>query len=173
MTRCCGCSDCGNIINLPSACVSHASAPPAAGLDGNTGTVWCNMTTETDPHGKDRHAPGAKADLGKPRVGLMAAGFAQALTSVAQVTTFGAQKYSPGGWRTVPDGVERYTDALYRHLLAHASGEETDTDSGLPHMAHAAWNALAVLELMNDENRRTVLDDAVHIARLHGGTLYR
>jgi hypothetical protein len=34
-----------------------------------------------------------------------------------------------------------------RHLLAQAAGEINDPESGLPHAAHAAWNALAVLEL--------------------------
>lgn len=94
-----------------------------------------------------QHAPGAKLDAGKLRVGLMFADFACALEAVAAVTTFGAQKYTASGWRIVPDGVARYTDALHRHLLAHHAGEITDAESGLPHLAHAAWNALAVLEL--------------------------
>ena len=48
----------------------------------------------------------------------------------------------------VPDGVNRYTDALARHLLAEAIGEKVDPESGLYHAAHAAWNALARLDLM-------------------------
>ena len=100
-----------------------------------------------DPHGIPQHAPGAKLDAGKLRAGLMFSDFARALEGVAAVTTFGAQKYTPSGWRIVPDGVARYTDALHRHLLAQQAGESTDPESGLPHLAHAAWNALAVLEL--------------------------
>lgn len=101
----------------------------------------------SDPHGIPQHAPGAKLDAGKLRVGLMFADFACALEAVAQVTTFGAAKYTPSGWRSVRDGEGRYTDALLRHLLAHLSGERVDPESGLPHAAHVAWNALAVLEL--------------------------
>lgn len=37
---------------------------------------------------------------------------------------------------------------MYRHLLAEAQGEAMDSDTGLRHAAHAAWNALARLDLM-------------------------
>lgn len=111
---------------------------------------------ETDPTGRQPGEPGAKLDDGKNRVGLMVAGFPDALCDVAEVTTFGARKYSPHGWRTVPDGIDRYTDALYRHLLAHARGETHDHDSGLPHLAHAAWNCLAVLQLIRQGKQRPV-----------------
>jgi hypothetical protein len=108
------------------------------------------MTTfgELDPNGKDAHEPGAKLDHGKPRVGLVLGDFAKALLEVAKVGTYGANKYTDHGWLSVPNGVERYTDALGRHLLYEASGELRDKDTGLMHAAHAAWNALARLELM-------------------------
>lgn len=96
----------------------------------------------------DPHVPGAKLDAGKNRLGLVLGGFAAALTQVGHIGTFGAGKYTPDGWKHVPGGVDRYTDALYRHLLAEAQGEETDPESGLPHAAHVAWNALARLDLM-------------------------
>lgn len=90
---------------------------------------------------------GVKHDQGKPMTGLMLQDFARALETVATVTTFGAQKYSPSGWLAVPEAERRYTDALCRHLLADLRGEATDGESGLPHLAHAAWNVLAMLEL--------------------------
>ena len=87
-----------------------------------------------------------KFDTNKPRAGLTIEGFSNALLAVAEVSTFGAQKYSPDSWKRITDGIPRYTDALYRHLLAGV--EEThDEESGLLHAAHAAWNALAILEL--------------------------
>lgn len=95
----------------------------------------------------DPHVPGAKLDDGKVRMGLVLSGFARALTEVSKVGTFGARKYSDNGWKSVPNGAARYTDALYRHLLAEATGETHDRESGLYHAAHAAWNALARLEL--------------------------
>ena len=90
---------------------------------------------------------GVKHDQGKPMTGLMLRDFARALEAVATVTTFGAQKYSPSGWLAVPEAERRYTDALCRHLLADLRGEAADSESGLPHLAHAAWNVLALLEL--------------------------
>lgn len=102
---------------------------------------------EADPRGTAPHAPGAKLDAGKPRLGLVLGAFAHALEAVGYVGTFGAAKYSDDGWLSVPDGERRYTDALYRHLLAEARGEQADAESGLHHAAHAAWNALARLEL--------------------------
>lgn len=103
---------------------------------------------ERDPYDMDPHAPGAKLDAGKCRVGLVMAGFPRALLAVGDVATYGAAKYTQDGWVSVPRGQERYTDAMYRHLLAEARGEAVDRDSQLLHAAHAAWGALARLELM-------------------------
>ena len=93
---------------------------------------------------EDQHTPGAKLDAGKVRLGLVLGGFRNALVEVGKVGTFGAAKYSDNGWLEVPNGEERYTDALFRHLLGD---EEVDSESGLLHLAHACWNLLAVLEL--------------------------
>jgi hypothetical protein len=107
--------------------------------------------TEHDPTGRQPHEPGAKLDAGKIRPGLVLGGFSRALQAVSAVGTYGARKYSPNGWRTVPGGVERYTDAMVRHLLEEADASD-DEESGLPHAAHVAWNALARLELMLRES---------------------
>lgn len=101
---------------------------------------------ETDPNGLSPNAPGAKLDNGKNRLGLVLGDFSQALQEVGQVGTFGANKYSPGGWLHVENASERYLDALYRHLMAMHT-ESHDPDSGLRHLSHAAWNILAILEL--------------------------
>lgn len=103
---------------------------------------------ERDPHGIDAHTPGAKLDAGKPRPALVLGGFARALQAVTDVGTFGAQKYTPNGWVHVPNGAERYADAEMRHWLAEQAGERCDPQTGIPHAAHAAWNALARLELL-------------------------
>lgn len=104
------------------------------------------MQNERDPNGLDPHKPGAKLDAGKPRVGLMFKGFARALLRVAEVTTYGANKYTPDGWQSVQDGEARYLDAQCRHMLKGFI-EECDKDTDIEHMAHDAWNALARLEL--------------------------
>lgn len=95
----------------------------------------------------DLHVPGAKDDKAKPMAGVLL-DFSRALQTVVDVGTYGAKKYTRGGWATVPEGSQRYTDALVRHLLAmDVDPDGLDKETGLPHLAHVAWNALAVLEL--------------------------
>lgn len=104
------------------------------------------MTQEQDPYGIKPGEPGAKLDDGKILAGVLS-DFSLALIEVAKVGTFGAKKYSRGGWQSVPDGCQRYYDAKWRHLLAERH-ETIAPDSGLLHAAHEAWNCLARLELM-------------------------
>lgn len=103
---------------------------------------------ESDPNGLDQYLPGAKVDAGKVRMSLVLDGFKRALTEVGKVGTFGANKYSDNGWMEVENGIARYRDAMYRHLFAT---DYYDNQSGFSHMAHAAWNMLAMLELMERE----------------------
>mgnify|MGYP003424134479 FL=1 len=105
------------------------------------------MTIEKDPNGKDAHDLGAKLDDGKVMPWLCISGFGNALTAVAEVTTKGAVKYTPNGWRYVQDGQRRYMEAFARHTFALARGEEIDTDTGCKHKAQMIWNLLASLEL--------------------------
>lgn len=108
--------------------------------------------TEHDPNGLHAHQPGAKLDAGKPRPSLAVLGFSRALLAVSDVATFGAAKYTDNGWVNVPNGHARYTDAMLRHLLREGNGESTDPETGLLHAAHAAWNALARLDLALRQN---------------------
>lgn len=95
----------------------------------------------------DLHAPGAKDDKAKPMAGVLL-DFSRALQTVVDVGTYGAKKYTRTGWATVPEGSQRYLDAMMRHLLAmDVDPDGLDKETGLPHLAHVAWNALAVLEL--------------------------
>ena len=95
----------------------------------------------------DLHAPGAKDDKAKPMAGVLL-DFSRALQLVADVGTYGAKKYTRTGWATVPEGSQRYLDAMMRHLLAmDVDPDGLDKETGMPHLAHVAWNALAVLEL--------------------------
>jgi len=113
---------------------------------------------DKDPNGKDQHESGAKLDDGKIKAGLVVGGFAKALLEVSKVGTFGALKYTPDGWKEVPNGLNRYNDAKYRHMLLEASGEYYDQETGLLHAAHEAWNALAKLHFLLEED-----DDDDHL----------
>lgn len=95
---------------------------------------------------------GMKYDGGKPRMDLLLSGCPNALEQVAQILTFGAQKYTAHSWQTVPQGEDRYLAALLRHLTAHGKGEVNDPESGMSHLAHAACNALFILELEARKN---------------------
>jgi len=101
---------------------------------------------ESDPHNRPLNTPGAKADAGKVRPALVLGGFARAVLAVSEVATYGASKYTEDGWRSVPRALARYRDAGDRHRLA-GELEDTDPESGLLHLAHEAWNVLALLEI--------------------------
>lgn len=94
-----------------------------------------------------------KFDYGKPILGTVLSDFGDALEAVGEVGTYGARKYSVGGWLTVSNGYTRYWNALFRHLFASLR-EEFDSESNLPHLAHAAWNALAILQLALNRKKR-------------------
>ncbi len=88
---------------------------------------------------------GAKYDTGKLLFRALTRGLALPLRAVAAVLTYGAIKYKEDSWQHVPDAKARYESALDRHLNAWKAGEECDEESGLPHLAHAACNALFLL----------------------------
>lgn len=103
-----------------------------------------------------------KYDAGKPCAfrGLVQY-FPRASLAVAGISTFGASKYAWNGWEGVDNGVNRYSDAMVRHLLKEGMGEEVDPDSGLLHAAHTAWGALARLELiLRDKEQRELWADS-------------
>lgn len=113
------------------------------------------LPPESDPSGKSQHESGSKLDHGKNRLGLVLLAFSRALKEVGEVGTFGANKYTDNGWLDVPNGVDRYTDAMLRHLLQEATGEKIDPESQMLHSAQVAWNALARLELQLRRNGKT------------------
>lgn len=106
-------------------------------------------TGEADPTGRSPHTPGAKLDAGKPPV-LRGAFqyFPRALKHVARVSAKGAAKYAWNGWEDVPDGINRYGDAMGRHITNEAIEGLYDKDTGELHAAQVAWNSLARLELI-------------------------
>jgi hypothetical protein len=107
------------------------------------------LAEEKDPNGIDSNSPGAKLDAGKSPVyrGFIQY-FPRACLAVADISAMGASKYTWRGWESVSDGYQRYSDALGRHLTYEEIEGFFDTGSGQLHAAHAAWNALARLELL-------------------------
>lgn len=94
---------------------------------------------------------GMKYDGGKQLGGLVYQDFTKAIKAVNAIGTFGAAKYKRSSWKQVPDAIVRYTDAGHRHLLDYYDGQKYDPESGLHHYAHYAWNVLAVLQLILEQ----------------------
>lgn len=91
---------------------------------------------------------GIKYDKTKPLAGDVLQIFGRAILGIGQCILKGAEKYPEiDNWKRVENAEQRYTNALVRHLIKHLTGEEIDKESGLPHLQHVAWNALAVCEL--------------------------
>lgn len=101
---------------------------------------------------------GKKYDEGKNRMGLVLQGFSNALWEVGRVGTFGCSKYGEGNWQYLENGIDRYKDALFRHLFQWMQGEEIDNESGIKHLSHALWNLSAVLEFTL-RNEKTESED--------------
>ena len=89
-----------------------------------------------------------KADSGKLRWSLMP--FEQ-LKQVVSVLMKGAEKYSPDNWKKCDD-IERYKDALMRHVVAYVSGDKIDKEFGFSHLAHAICNCLFLMWF--DDNKK-------------------
>lgn len=75
------------------------------------------------------------------------------LEEVVKVYTMGAEKYGEDTWQHLPDGLARYKAALLRHLTAYDRGERRDKESHLSPLAHAAWNAIAMLHIALQEEQ--------------------
>lgn len=90
----------------------------------------------------------AKRDEGKLKWRLLPW---SALSWVVKVLVFGARKYNKDSWKAVPDALERYREAAFRHAIAYEMGEIFDEESGLPHTAHLACNALFMIFLEEQE----------------------
>jgi len=145
------CKDCIYLgeMSVCNRCAGPNGHAPSIGVVSLwEGRAQNGELVEHDPNGIPANTAGAKLDPGENCLGLVLGCFSRALHEVGQGGTFGANKYTDNGWVEVPDGKRRYTDAMLRHILKEAAGEEVDVDSGLLHAAHAAWNALARLDLM-------------------------
>ena len=79
-----------------------------------------------------------KQDAHKSRVDLLDAEW---LEGVGNVLKFGAQKYADHNWRK---GFKwsRLIGAILRHTFAIMRGENTDPESGLPHVDHLSCSVM-------------------------------
>ena len=97
-------------------------------------------------------AGGQKYDQGKSRVDLLDPEF---LIGVGNVLAFGANKYAADNWRS---GISfrRLLGAILRHAFAILKGEDTDPESGYPHVHHLGCTCMFLSWMMT---HRKDLDD--------------
>lgn len=68
---------------------------------------------------------------------------------LAELYNFGASKYDDHNWRKGYEWSKSYSAAM-RHLTAFWEGEDLDPESGLPHLASAAFHCFALMQWMVD-----------------------
>lgn len=91
---------------------------------------------------------GVKDDQGKNPLELLPV---ESLLAVGEVLRHGAAKYHAHNWR---GGMlwSRLQGAALRHLFAHMQGQDTDSESGMLHLAHCACCILFLLSYQLTEN---------------------
>lgn len=107
-------------------------------------------------------------NTGKPKLALLPLSFyeytrlilpTKAFEDTAKVLTFGASKYALNQWRAGGSWLA-VCDSALRHVFAIERGEQNDTESGLPHIAHVLCNIAFLIEF---EVRGTKGDDRMVI----------
>lgn len=103
-----------------------------------------NETSPLVERAQARDGGGLRFNDGKPPIHLVPPSMTLA---VASVLGYGAKKYAPRNWERGMKWSVPY-DSMMRHLLAWQKGEDTDPESGLPHLHHAACNIAMLVEFM-------------------------
>jgi Domain of unknown function (DUF5664) len=75
------------------------------------------------------------------------------LDSLARVGDYGAKKYDQWNY-TKGMSWMKLLGSCSRHLISFIRGEDLDLESGLPHLAHLAFDALILLGYMEDHREK-------------------
>jgi len=84
-----------------------------------------------------------------------------ALDQIAKVYTYGTIKYDDDNWWKGMKWKKAVFGCILRHVWKWFRGEQNDDESGLHHLAHAAWNCMTLMEY---ERNRLGIDDRVPYA---------
>ncbi len=110
---------------------------------------------------------GRKDDSDKLRWDLLPV---KATKEIVKVLSIGSKKYGPNNWKLVMQGEggkERYFAALMRHLMAWKDGEIYDPESGIHHLAHAACNALFLLQIECEDSKESSIETMMKAFESH------
>lgn len=124
----------------------NSTAPRFKDCDSNEKAYinWFRLTPYIEPT-----STFTKLDDSKPQLTLIEPDF---INGIANVLGIGAIKYSRDNWKqATPEDIIRFKNALLRHTLAYANGEEFDPESGYSHAYHIACNAMFIDYLINKE----------------------
>lgn len=94
---------------------------------------YCLSGNITNPIGPVTLSGGIKHDNGKPDFSFISY---ELMEQVALVRAFGAKKYARSNWKK-GFKVTRSCAAALRHIFQFLAGQTNDSESGLPHLAHA------------------------------------
>lgn len=130
---------------------------PAGGLSSWMGIPMVDLWAYDATH---YLAPSGKPTNPKDAVGIRKAPMspvsAPVLAEVGLAMLEGARKYGRHNYRTAGVRYSVYYDAVHRHLMSWWEGEDTDPDSGLPHLV----KAIACLTVIRDSIiRENAVDD--------------
>ena len=125
-----------------------------------------NLTPEQRQHIAEnivKHAGAVKHDQGKVDWAILPIGASEEIIKVFQ---FGAEKYARGNFLE-GDGLQytRVLNSLLRHTYAFMRGEDTDPESGLPHLAHAGANIYMLLSYELNKAGRTNDDRSANVLK--------
>ncbi len=114
----------------------------------SSGQASCNHKHTGETTGSTQ-APLDKRKVGKVQMNLVDSGFPNAMLALGQVMTWAAENkgYLPDDWKNINEPYVAFSGAGARHRNARQRGIEFDDESKMLHLAHEAFNVLAVLEL--------------------------
>lgn len=102
---------------------------------------------------------GLRYNEGKPPLELVPP---EVMWALAEVLAHGAKKYARRNWERGMSWASVYA-CLLRHLLKWFQGEEKDEESGLSHLDHVLWNAMALVVYerrgIGEDNRPRLVRD--------------
>jgi hypothetical protein len=129
------------MLNLPIyRFEDHEPVPPHSLL-----AAWSGHHPKVDLHDEETrttdHPTGGQHGAKQTQIGALDP---VSLMILGRVAGMGALKYSAFNYLNGFDWSLAY-NAMQRHANLFWAGENTDPESGLPHIAHAAWMALALL----------------------------
>ncbi len=129
-------------LNIPAGDTYAISMEQAQALCGHEKTVFpqtCATGACWVPP-----KPAHKDDAGKPDMSLITYSMVE---PAAKLLKFGEEKYGRLNYRNPNPGFEqRLIAAALRHLLQHTDGQELDTESGEPHLAHALSDLMLIFD---------------------------